>query len=519
MFRNFEIAAAAAVFGFLTILDAITVVVFAKTTDLLINGAKYVAVPLSDAQVPVFYATLAALTVIGLRFPVAWRGNIIFFKYINGFEKLVRDAFISEYITKQITQSTREQNEFVSNAVIWSQAMAIQIVAPVIKLMSEVLLIFLILSFLLIFEKEVFFQLLPIMGAICLIAPLIFLFRSNVAKNISFADLQQQIVDKINHIVSNKELLVLDSSAHSKILDNVVDNTYVTIKTQMYAAGRNPRVFVETIGYFGIIAALSYGTFTESENTYLTYLIGITIRILPSVTSYMVLVVNFQYLKDIYWRSNDLFKNRTVRHSFAKQNFEKIHFKDVRLIFNSTKLFDGLNFTISKGDRVIISGPSGSGKTSLVKVLAGIQAPSSGYVTIDGKNISSPLTDLISISIQRPVMVGGTIKDNVFFDDKIDDPEFNRACSRLNLSDLSDCNDLLSYNLSGGQLQRISLLRTIFSGAKILVFDEPTSAQDSYNKKQIINLIDNLDFDLTIIVISHDGHLLERFSNWKKITL
>ena len=138
------------------------------------------------------------------------------------------------------------------------------------------------------------------MGAICLIAPLIFLFRSNVAKNISFADLQQQIVDKINHIVSNKELLVLDSSAHSKILDNVVDNTYVTIKTQMYAAGRNPRVFVETIGYFGIIAALSYGTFTESENTYLTYLIGITIRILPSVTSYMVLVVNFQYLKDVY---------------------------------------------------------------------------------------------------------------------------------------------------------------------------------------------------------------------------
>ncbi|WP_310602787.1 ABC transporter ATP-binding protein [Anaerosporobacter sp.] len=173
--------------------------------------------------------------------------------------------------------------------------------------------------------------------------------------------------------------------------------------------------------------------------------------------------------------------------------------------------------TVMKHNRSLaIVGESGSGKTTLVKLLIGLYAPDEGSIYIDNSNLNDiPVekrTHLINIVMQDPMLFNMSIVDNL----RMAKPdatmeEIEDACKKANIYDFiqetaEKYNTLIGeqgIKLSGGQKQRLAIARTLLLDPKILIFDESTSSLDSENENMIVNAINNLSHDKTIITISH----------------
>ena len=176
---------------------------------------------------------------------------------------------------------------------------------------------------------------------------------------------------------------------------------------------------------------------------------------------------------------------------------------------------DGINFTINKGEFVVIVGPSGAGKTTVLNILGGMDTATSGTISVDGENITDysqkKLTtyrrDDIGFVFQFYNLVQNlTAKENVELATQICknplDP--SKVLDRVGLSDRK--NNFPSQ-LSGGEQQRVAIARAIAKNPKILLCDEPTGALDYKTGKQILSLLQEMarKEKVTVIIITHNS--------------
>ena len=233
--------------------------------------------------------------------------------------------------------------------------------------------------------------------------------------------------------------------------------------------------------------------------------------------------VGFQTAKGMVHRVEDLLVDDEGENSQVKlKNIEKIEFKNVHFSYDEKKVFEDLNFSIKKGDKVSIVGESGKGKTTLIKLLTGLYKVDSGYVLINNMNINDiskeSLYKNISYLGQQPFIMNLSLKENIIFgeENKVSEENIKYISKICNIKDFITKNSL-SYiinnsgtNLSGGEKQRICLLRTLLKDHDILILDEATSALD-YESEEIIvnNLKDIIDEDKILFIITHRKKLLE----------
>tara|TARA_B110001450_G_scaffold256377_1_gene286626 strand:- start:151 stop:1869 length:1719 start_codon:yes stop_codon:yes gene_type:complete len=182
-------------------------------------------------------------------------------------------------------------------------------------------------------------------------------------------------------------------------------------------------------------------------------------------------------------------------------------------------LLNSLSFTANKGDTIGIVGSSGSGKSTLVSIILGFLKPIKGQVLLDGVSTDEvSVPDYFSYVPQFPFISNDTLLNNIVYpggDKNI--PLIKELMDSLGLSDLhnghvAELRDIVGesgIHLSGGQAQRVALIRAIIQDKNILIIDEGTSALDRDSSKNVIQILNRIKGEKIIIVISHRNDILE----------
>ena len=248
-------------------------------------------------------------------------------------------------------------------------------------------------------------------------------------------------------------------------------------------------------------------------------------KLLPSVSA---LSSNFNNYIIQYTAVQAVLQNlKEAKITFNKKNDEQISFNDnlktKGLCFaysknSEKKILNSVNTEIKKGDVVGIKGSSGSGKTTYVDVILGLLEPQAGDILIDNvklteNNINS-WRDKISYVPQTAYLIDDTIRANIAFgvpEKEIDNDRIDRAMKEAMLYDYVESLPEKDYTvvgergvqMSGGQRQRLSIARALYTNPSIIIFDEATSALDETTEKEIMESIDNLIGQKTLIIIAH----------------
>lgn len=174
---------------------------------------------------------------------------------------------------------------------------------------------------------------------------------------------------------------------------------------------------------------------------------------------------------------------------------------------------NNINLQINKGSHVAIVGPSGSGKSTLLNLMLGLYTTDQGNVQYQQQDIHHIKNEQkyasINALLQSQQMFDGSLRDNLFT--QRSDDEIRKVLDLVGLSDmpLDKELDLSGNNVSGGELQRISIARLLLKESDLWIMDEPTTALDIYNTDKIMSLIH--DYAETLVVATHDLRLLPYF--------
>ena len=181
------------------------------------------------------------------------------------------------------------------------------------------------------------------------------------------------------------------------------------------------------------------------------------------------------------------------------------------------KALDGVNFEVARREFVSIMGKSGSGKSTLLHMIGGLDNPSSGTVIVDGINLATLNSKQLALFRRRKVgfilqqynlIPDLNVYDNIIFPLELDgvqvDEEFiQELLEKLNIANKQE---MLPAMLSGGEQQRVAIIRALATKPAIILADEPTGNLDTATSHDVIGLLKVLSrqYQQTLIVITHD---------------
>lgn len=189
---------------------------------------------------------------------------------------------------------------------------------------------------------------------------------------------------------------------------------------------------------------------------------------------------------------------------------------------NQVKALDGVDLSIEQGEFVAIVGTSGSGKSTLLHMLGGLDRPTSGTVTVDGKDIFALKDEALTIFRRRkigfvfqsynlvPVL---SVWENIVLPVELDGSKVDQAYVEEVIATLGLDKKLqnLPNQLSGGQQQRVAIARALATKPAILLADEPTGNLDSRTSQDVLSLmkVTGQKFAQTMVMITHNEEIAQ----------
>lgn len=424
----------------------------------------------------------------------------------------------------------RNSAELIHNATQAAQALAAQAFLPVVTIVAEsVLLTGLVIV--LVVTSPVATAL-----AVAFMAPIVYLLGRVVQPRVkqmgrithqmghqSLSTLQESLRGLRDIKVLGKELAFAREYARSR--DNLARAQY-----QLGTTLDLPRTLIEMalllfiLAYFGL--SISRGTAAADTLPVLGLFAYAGLRLQPSLQAIIRSLNNLQFataaLDSVYADLVMLdqadphlpsqqptplpFGNeialKSVSYSYAEADREAVQQVDLR---------------IRRGDFVGICGPTGGGKTTLVDLITGLLEPTSGVIRVDGRDIANHVRDWqanLGVVPQDIFLLDDSLRLNIALgarDDRIDDVAVLEAIRLAQLDDfvasLPDGLDTRvgeqGIRLSGGQRQRVAIARALYRRPSVLLFDEGTSALDNVTEAQLVEMLEQVRGERTIMVVAH----------------
>ena len=303
--------------------------------------------------------------------------------------------------------------------------------------------------------------------------------------------------------------------------------------------GQSPRFFMEALGMV-MIAALAYVLSRKVEGiaTALPVLGALALgaqRLLPALqqiySAWVSIASNNASLADVIALLDQPLPAELLEPPPLPLLIQKtISFEAVRYRYtcDGPWVLDGFNLIIDKGARVGFVGSTGSGKSTTMDLLMGLLLPTEGEIQVDGQPITGSRLRAWQQSIahvpQNIYLADTTLAENIAFGVPSNDIDLGRVQQAARQAQIADFIESTSngyhafvgergIRLSGGQRQRIGIARALYKQASVLVFDEATSALDNTTEQSVMDAIEVLSSDLTILIIAHRLTTVRRCDN------
>ena len=189
----------------------------------------------------------------------------------------------------------------------------------------------------------------------------------------------------------------------------------------------------------------------------------------------------------------------------------------------TVKALDGVDFKVAEREFVSIIGKSGSGKSTLLHMIGGLDTPSSGTVIVDGVNLETLNSEQLALFRRRKVgfifqqynlIPDLNVYDNIIFPLELDGAQIDKEFIQelLNILNISNKQEMLPSMLSGGEQQRVAIIRALATKPAIILADEPTGNLDSDSTETIYELMREINekTGTTFIIITHDKKIAEK---------
>ena len=193
-----------------------------------------------------------------------------------------------------------------------------------------------------------------------------------------------------------------------------------------------------------------------------------------------------------------------------------ISLENIAVSFDGEKILNDINLDIKDKEFVTFLGPSGCGKTTTLRIIGGFLKPDSGIVRFDGKEINNipPYKRNVNTVFQRYALFPHlNVYDNITFPLELDGTQIDKDFIQelLETLNISDKQEMLPAMLSGGEQQRVAIIRALATKPAIILADEPTGNLDTSTSHDVIGLLKMLSrqYQQTLIVITHDNDIAQ----------
>jgi len=485
-----------------------------------INNSKQLLLPVSILFI--FTILVSSLT----RYFLLWFQTKLSFTMGSDFSNKIYELTLFQPFEKHLDRNSSEIIGGISNKVNF---VIYQVLLPSFAFVSSSIMISVILLSLLFINFK-----------ITIISIIIFtlLYSVLILKN------KKKLID-YGYVINNNTTLLIKvlQEGLGGIRDVLIDGTQKTYSSIYKVADQSlrnaqsktaiisssPRFFMESIGMILIIImAYFLAIFSENFSSVIPILGSFALasqRLLPLLQqvylTWTSLMGGKASLLDILDLLNQPKPNYYFNNNPPPIKFNdsiKLHKLNYKYKSSSSSILNDINIEIKKGSRVGFIGKTGSGKSTLLDIFMGLLIPTNGTLLVDNEIINEINHRSWQVRVahvpQSIFLSDTTIAENIAFGipfDKIDIEKVKDASKKSQLDETIQTwqNGYKTIvgergvRLSGGQRQRIGIARALYKNADVLVFDEATSALDNETEAEIINSIETLGKDLTIIFVAH----------------
>ena len=440
------------------------------------------------------------------------------------FKKYIKSPYIFHLNndTSQLLRNIGNEVSLISTGIIHQ----------LITIGAEFLIIISIIVFLL-YKEPVIISLLTIFFIFFTL--FYFFFISKKIKNLGH--LRQSITTNIikktmNSLYGIKDIKILgkENFFHKKFEEATFKLSNLTTTISIYT--QIPKSIIELVFIFIVCIVVIQIDNVNQVIPIVGLILFAGIRMMPPISKILVGFQNLKYnapAMDVIFeilKSQD--KEDIKENIIEKLNFKKnITFKDVSFSYDDNNVvLKNLNITINQGEKIGIFGNSGQGKSTFIDLISTLITPTKGKILVDGVEINNKnyynWRSKIGYVPQKVYIMDDKLKNNIALgeeEENIDIEKVKEVIKKTNLLSLrpdENIEELLNFkisdrglNLSGGEMQRIGLARSLYVESQILILDEATNSLDKNNEKILIENINTIFKDKTILFISHNSNIFK----------